>query len=102
VYGAWIRALVAGQVTSPTDRKALIDDAMRRFGQAAKLAPKYPDTYVFRALAEQRVLNDPKAAVPDYQRFLQLAPANHPMRAVVQDALTAAQAGLSATTTTKP
>jgi cytochrome c-type biogenesis protein CcmH/NrfG len=102
VYGAWIRSLAAGQVADAATRKALVDDAMARFNRAIQLNPRYPDSYVFRALTYERVLNDPQKAVPDFRSYLRYAPANAPMRSVVTGALTQAErAGAGTTPTSK-
>jgi cytochrome c-type biogenesis protein CcmH/NrfG len=100
VYGAWIRALAAAQVTNATEQKALVNDAMARFNRAIQLNPRYPDSYVFRALTYERVLNDPQKAIPDFESYLRYAPANASMRPVVTGALTQAQSAISGTTPT--
>jgi tetratricopeptide (TPR) repeat protein len=92
-YGGWLRALVALQIPSGSDRDLLVESAMQKFDAAIAAAPTYADTYVFRGLVHFR-LGDAKAAVPDFQRFLQLAPDDHPMRqtvlATLQQAMQAA------------
>jgi cytochrome c-type biogenesis protein CcmH/NrfG len=100
VYGAWIRALAAAQVADATTQKALVDDAMTRFNRAIQLNPRYPDSYVFRALTYERVLNDPKKAIPDFESYLKYAPANAAMRSVVTGALSQAESTSAGATPT--
>lgn len=108
-YGGWLRALVALQIPSGSDRDLLVESAMQKFDAAIAAAPTYADTYVFRGLVHFR-LGDAKAAVPDFQRFLQLAPDDHPMRrtvlATLQQAMQAAgikdAPATAPTTTTTP
>src|SRR5262249_48005607 len=42
-YGGWIRALVAEQVTSPNDRKLLVQSALDRIDAAIAVDSKYQD-----------------------------------------------------------
>src|SRR5262249_28511872 len=99
-YGAWIRSIVAGQIGDAATKKSLVEDAMARFNRAIQLNPKYPDTYVYRALTYMQVLNDPKRAVPDFQRYLRYAPANASMRLTVNGALQQAERAASGSTPT--
>lgn len=90
-YIGWIDALAARQLGSGAGHDALVQRAMSSFGQALKLDPNYYDAYVYRALTQMNVLSNPAAAIPDFQRFLALAPANHPQRSLVTGALAEAQ-----------
>jgi cytochrome c-type biogenesis protein CcmH/NrfG len=100
VYGAWIRALAAAQVTNAATRQTLVNDAMARFKRAIQLNPRYPDSYVFRALTYERVLNDPTKAIPDFESYLKYSPANASMRPVVTGALSQAESAAAGTTPT--
>jgi tetratricopeptide (TPR) repeat protein len=99
VYGGWIRGLVARQLPAGRDRDVIVDAAIAKFDQAEQIAPTYPDTFVFRGLVRYLVLSDAKAAIPDFQRFLQLAPDDHPMRRQVLDVLAEAERASGTTTT---
>jgi cytochrome c-type biogenesis protein CcmH/NrfG len=44
------------------------------------------------------VLSDPQRAISDFQRFLQLAPQDHPQRDMVLSALAQAEAAVNAKT----
>jgi tetratricopeptide (TPR) repeat protein len=98
-YGGWIRSLVARQLRPGEDRDLLLDAAFDRFARAIEARPAYPDTFVFRGLTRMQVLGDAEAAVPDFQRFLQLAPADHPQRALVLGALERAVTATGSSTT---
>ncbi len=73
--------------------------ALGAFEEALTLDPEYYDAYVYRALTNVNVLNQPSLAVPDFQQFLALAPADHPQRELVTSALAEAVGGASATGT---
>ncbi|MDQ1520448.1 MAG: hypothetical protein QOI55_1521 [Actinomycetota bacterium] len=98
-YAGWINALVAGQLKpGDKDRTLLLGRAMERFAHAIDIAPTYADTFVFRGITRMRVIGDMKGAIPDLQRFLQLAPADHPQRELVLGALRQAVAGTNQST----
>jgi cytochrome c-type biogenesis protein CcmH/NrfG len=100
-YAGWINALVAGQLKpGDKDRTLLLGRAMERFAHAIDIAPTYADTFVFRGITRMRVIGDMKGAIPDLQRFLQLAPADHPQRELVLGALRQAVASTSQSTST--
>lgn len=101
-YGGWIRALVAEQVTSPNDRKLLVQSALDRINAAIAVDSKYQDAWVFKGLILMNLQNDPADAVPAFQEFLVLAPQDHPLRQQVLDALAQATEAASTTTTTHP
>jgi tetratricopeptide (TPR) repeat protein len=97
-YAGWIDALAANQLGKGSDRDTLAQRALASLNQALTLDPNYYDAYVYRALTQMNVLHDPAAAVPDFQRFLALAPPDHPQRELVNGALAEA-VGSSPTTT---
>jgi tetratricopeptide (TPR) repeat protein len=101
-YIGWIDALAARQLGDGADRDALVQRALSSLDQALTLDPNYYDAYVYRALTKMNVLGDPAGAVPDFQRFLALAPADHPQRALVTSALAEAVNATSATTVVGP
>ena len=87
-YGAYISALVAGQL-EPGDqrRQLLLDRALERFDRAIDVGPDYEDTFAFRGITRMQILGDTEGAISDYRRFLQLAPQDHPERERVLAAL---------------
>ncbi len=104
-YGGWISALIGRDVTDPGAKKTLLDAAHSGLDRAIALDPSYTDAYVFKGLLLSQIDNKPCAAVPQFQKFLVLAPSDHPMRSQVLNALAAAvTAGKcpTATTTTAP
>ncbi|HEX5615006.1 MAG TPA: cytochrome c-type biogenesis protein CcmH [Acidimicrobiia bacterium] len=96
-YGGWVLGLVARQAED-ADREQLVSGALARLDRAADVDPDYPDTFVFRGLILYTVLDDPAAAVPEFQRFLATAPDEHPQRALVVDTLARAVDELPTTT----
>jgi tetratricopeptide (TPR) repeat protein len=96
-YSGWINALAASSLPSgDKDRDLLVQRAFDRFDHAIEIAPKYADSFVFRGITRLRVLSDPQRAIPDFQRFLQLAPQDHPQRDMVLSALAQAEAAVQA------
>jgi cytochrome c-type biogenesis protein CcmH/NrfG len=101
-YAGWIEALAAARLDEGSDRDALAQRALASLDHALTLDPEYYDAYVYRALTQMNVLHDPSAAVPDFQRFLALAPADHPQRKLVTGALAEAVGSSSTTTLGSP
>jgi tetratricopeptide (TPR) repeat protein len=101
-YIGWINALAARQLDPGPDRDAVIQRALSSLAQAITIDPDYEDAYVYRALTNMNVVGDAAAAVPDFQRFLALAPADHPQRELVLGALAEADAATSPTTVSTP
>jgi hypothetical protein len=91
-YIGWINALAARELEPGADRDALLARAQDSLDLAIGLDAEYQDAYVYRALMKLNLLNDPAGAVPDLQQFLRLAPADHPMRELVNGALAEAMA----------
>jgi tetratricopeptide (TPR) repeat protein len=85
-YGGWIRALVAQEVAGD-DRDRLVAQAVARLDRAIAADDAYADAYVFKGLVLLNLADDPAGAVPMLQRFLVLAPPDHPQRALVLAAL---------------
>ncbi len=100
-YSAWISALVSGSVSDARQRAELLSTAEERVDQAIRLAPSYLDAYAFKGLILFRYENRPADAIAAFQRFLVLAPSDHPERQLVLDALAQAeQASHPSSTTT--
>jgi cytochrome c-type biogenesis protein CcmH/NrfG len=101
-YIGWIDALAARQLPQGADRDALVNRAVTSLDTAVARDPNYYDAYVYRALTKMNLLGDPAAAVPDFQRFLALAPADHPQRELVNGALAEALKGTTPSTVASP
>ncbi len=100
-YSGWINALAASNLPEgDEDRDLLVQRAFDRFDRAIEIAPEYADTFVFRGITKWRVLSEPQQAIPDFQRFLQLAPQDHPQREMVLGALAQAEAAVQSSTGT--
>jgi tetratricopeptide (TPR) repeat protein len=65
--------------------------ALARLDQAVAADPDYPDAHFFRGMVLLRGTNDPAGAVPEFERFLALAP-NGPQSDEVRGLLEAARA----------
>lgn len=78
-YGGWILFLAG-----------LTDESMGRLDAAEAANPAYPDAHFFRAVALLRGRNQPTAAVPELERYLELVP-DGPLRAQVQQLLAQAR-----------
>ena len=98
-YIGWLSALQAQQTTDTSVRKTLLDLANQSLDHAMAVDPKYPDAYVFKGLVLYRIEQKAAAAIPMLQKFLVLAPEDHPMRAQVLQVLSQA---VAATPTTAP
>jgi tetratricopeptide (TPR) repeat protein len=48
------------------------DGAIRDFSRAIRLKPKFPDAYLRRGMALAELKHDYRAALADYERFVQL------------------------------
>jgi tetratricopeptide (TPR) repeat protein len=82
----WLSSLIARQVDDESARETLLTAAHRRFDQAIAIEPEYSDSYVWSGLTyvyEEKWCE----AVPRLQRFLALAPSDHPLRQNVLDTL---------------
>jgi tetratricopeptide (TPR) repeat protein len=90
-YRGWISSLVARQVEDPDTRARLVERALEDLNAANKLAPEYLDPYFFKGYTLLNLADKPNQAVPALQRFLQLAPSDHPLREQVLGVLAEAQ-----------
>jgi cytochrome c-type biogenesis protein CcmH/NrfG len=105
-YSGWITALIARSVGDQATKNELLGKAREQLDQAISVAPNYPDSYVFEGLLLSKIENHPCDAVTRFQKFLVLAPADHPMRndvlSALQNAIQAGKCpGVSTTTTVK-
>jgi tetratricopeptide (TPR) repeat protein len=98
-YIGWLSALQSQQTTDVSRRRTLLDLADQSLDHAMVVDPEYPDTYVFKGLILYRIEQRAAAAIPMLQKFLVLAPEDHPMRAQVLQVLSQA---VAATPTTTP
>jgi tetratricopeptide (TPR) repeat protein len=94
-YRGWIAALVARQVEDATARSALVERALNDFDHAIALSPRYVDVYFFKGETLFKLADKPRKAVPALQRFLVLAPDDHPLRKAVLGVLADAQSAAS-------
>ena len=86
-YAGWMLFQVAQSPNADAKTKAdLTDGALGRLDAAVAAADSYPDAYFFRGMVHFRGKNDPKAAVPDFERYLTLVP-NGPLHDQVQQVL---------------
>ncbi len=99
-YSGWLIALSAGDAPSGSERRLLLDGAHQRIDRAMTLDPEYPDAHVFKGLVLFDLEGDAESAIPHFQRYLQLTPADDPMREVVLGALAAAVEQSPTTATT--
>jgi tetratricopeptide (TPR) repeat protein len=75
-YGGWLVRNVGRSATDETQRKELLDSAIRRLEDAIKLDPTYPDALAFRGIIFLRDQNDPKSAVVVFDALDKLNPPN--------------------------
>jgi uncharacterized protein (TIGR02996 family) len=84
-YAGWLLFLAARSQSSdaPSGETAtgsgdvasqLITAALGRLDRAVAADPEYPDAHFFRGMVLLRGTNDPAGAVPEFERFLALAP----------------------------
>jgi uncharacterized protein (TIGR02996 family) len=83
-YAGWLVFLAArsqsgdaqsGAATPSRDVAAeLTAAALRRLDQAVAADPYFPDAHFFRGMVLLRGANDPAGAVPEFERYLALAP----------------------------
>ncbi len=86
-YRGWISALVADRVADRSRRATLTDRATKDLDKAIALDPKYLDAYFFKGDMLYSIEHKPAEAVAPLQRFLLLAPTDHPLLQQVRDVL---------------
>jgi tetratricopeptide (TPR) repeat protein len=96
-YIGWLSALESQQAKGKV-RTQLLALAQTSLDRAIAADPTYPDAHVFLGLLLDRFYGKPKQAIPEFKKFLHIAPADHPMRSEVLQVL--AQAKGTTTTTT--
>jgi uncharacterized protein (TIGR02996 family) len=74
-YAGWVSFLAAQSSNAdPKTAAELTDRALTRLDAAIAAAADYPDAHFFRGMVQLRGKNNPKAAVPDFERYLALVP----------------------------
>jgi cytochrome c-type biogenesis protein CcmH/NrfG len=74
-YAGWMLFQVAQSPNAdPKTAGELVDGALTRLDAAVAAAADYPDAYFFRGMVQFRGRNNPKAAIPDFERYLALVP----------------------------
>ena len=72
-YAGWI-VFLAARGADPKAAASLNDGALRRLDAAVAAQPDYPAAHFFRGMVLLRGKNDAKGAVPEFERYLALAP----------------------------
>ena len=86
-YAGWMLFQVAQSPNGdPKTVTELMDGALGRLDAAVAAAEDYPDAHFFRGMVQFRGKNNPKAAVPDFERYLALVP-NGPLNDQVKNLL---------------
>lgn len=86
-YAGWMLFNVAQSPNAdPNTAGELIDGAVARLDAAVAASADYADAYFFRGMVQFRGKNNPKAAIPDFERFLALVP-NGPLNEQVKQIL---------------
>ncbi len=74
-YAGWVSFVAAqSENADPETAAELTDRALVRLDAAVAAGPDYPDAHFFRGMVQFRGKNNPKAAIPDFERFLALVP----------------------------
>ena len=74
-YAGWVSFVAAqSENADPKTAAELTDRALVRLDAAVAAGPDYPDAHFFRGMVQFRGKNNPKAAIPDFERFLALVP----------------------------
>jgi uncharacterized protein (TIGR02996 family) len=74
-YAGWVTFLAAqSENADPKTAADLTDRALIRLDAAVAAADDYPDAHFFRGMVQFRGKNNPKAAIPDFERYLALVP----------------------------
>jgi uncharacterized protein (TIGR02996 family) len=69
-----VRFIVAGQVPSPDAQRQLVTSARSLLDRAVQANPDHADARFYRAVVLLEGFNEVDAAVPEFQRYLVLAP----------------------------
>jgi hypothetical protein len=99
-YIGWILGLSSKSVGDNATRSSVVKQSLSELALAQRLDPKYPDAYVFEGLVRDQFLNQPGAAVPYLEKYLQLAPDGDQATLVRQELAAAKKAAAAPTTTT--
>ncbi|HET9771333.1 MAG TPA: tetratricopeptide repeat protein, partial [Acidimicrobiia bacterium] len=70
----WLTFLAASQITDPKTAAEVMDRSLARLDAAVAAAPDKADAYFYRGMVRFRGKQDPKAAIPDLERYLALVP----------------------------
>lgn len=70
----WLTFLAAAQISDPKTAAEVMDRALVRLDAAVAAAPDKADAYFYRGMLQFRGRKNPKAAVPDFERYLALVP----------------------------
>ena len=90
-YAGWVSFLAAQSSNAdPQTAAELTDRALSRLDAAVASADTYADAHFFRGMVQLRGKHNPKAAVPDFERYLALVP-NGPLNEQVQQLLAQAR-----------
>ena len=74
-YAGWVTFLAAqSENADPKTAADLTDRALARLDAAVAAGPDYPDAHFFRGMVLFRGKNNPKAAIPELERYLVLVP----------------------------
>jgi cytochrome c-type biogenesis protein CcmH/NrfG len=74
-YAGWVTFLAAqSENADPKTAADLTDRALARLDAAVAAGPDYPDAHFFRGMVLFRGKNIPKAAIPEFERYLALVP----------------------------
>jgi len=92
-YGGWMLYLLSRRLEGEP-RTAALAAAQQKLTDATTVGPNYPDARFFLGLVKFRGQNDPVAAIAEFDRFLELAPAA-PLAEQVRSARAEAQAALA-------
>ncbi|HVW33463.1 MAG TPA: hypothetical protein VHL53_13065 [Acidimicrobiia bacterium] len=86
-YAGWVSFLAAQSSNAdPKTAAELTDRALSRLDAAVAAADTYADAHFFRGMVQLRGKHNPKAAVPDFERYLDLVP-NGPLNDQVRQLL---------------
>jgi tetratricopeptide (TPR) repeat protein len=92
-YGGWYVFLAARASEDPNSAvvKDLLEGAIRRLDAAVTADPEFPDAHFFRGMVLLRGLDNPAAAVPEFERYITQVP-DGPQTPQVKNLLEAARA----------